>query len=186
MHRLIPVLVLSALVPGAVAADEVTDVLEGALAAYRAGDVEGARQDLDYAGRLLTEMKAAGLADFLPAADGWTRESADPQGPPGMAMAMFGGGASAAATYRRGDAAFTLTLVANAPMVSGIAAMMSGVTSLAGSQSRRIQRTDFAVEGDGLQGVIDGKVLVSASGTATIDDMAAVIGQMDFAALAAY
>jgi hypothetical protein len=171
---------------GPAAADEFTDVVEQALAAYRGGDVAGAREDLDYALKLLTEVKAKSLEGFLPAAPaGWTREAAEAEGA-GMAMAMFGGGAAAAATYRREAAEFTLTLIADSPMVSGIAAMVSGMASLAGSESRRIQRTSFAVSDGLLQGVVDGRVLVSAEGTASPDEMAAVIETMDFEALAAF
>lgn len=173
-----------ALAGGPAAADEFTDVVESALEAYRGGDVVGAREDLDYAMKLLGEAKAASLATFLPAAPaGWTREEAEAEGA-GMAMAMFGGGTAAAATYRKGtEAEFTLTLVANSPMVSAISAMVSGVASIAGTETRRIQRTEFAVNEGDLQGVAGGKVLVSASGTAPVDDMVAVIETMDLRAL---
>ncbi|MBA3326559.1 MAG: hypothetical protein H0T41_15265 [Rhodobacteraceae bacterium] len=184
MSFLIGVLALAALAAGPVVADEFTDVVESGLAAYRDGDVAAAREDLEYAVKLLTEMKAETLAKLLPAAPaGWTREAADTEGA-GFAMAMFGGGTTAAASYRKGDAEFTLTLVANSPMVSGIAAMVSGMSSMAGSETRRIQRTQFAVSEGEVQGVVADKVMVSASGTASVDDMAAVIEMMDFSALA--
>ncbi len=179
-------LALLALAVGPAAADEFTDVLESALKAYRDGDVAGAREDLDYAVKLLGEAKAASLATFLPAAPaGWTKEAAEAEGA-GMAMAMFGGGTAAAATYRREAAEFTLTLVANSPMVSAISAMVSGVASIAGTETRRIQRVQFAVNEGDLQGVVDGKVLVSASGTAPVDEMAAVIETMDLRALGTF
>lgn len=180
MRPLTPaVLALLVLTGGPAAADEFTDVLEGALKAYREGDVVGAREDLDYAVKLLAEKKAESLATFLPAAPaGWTRSDAEAEGA-GMAMAMLGGGTAAAASYRRGAEAFTLTLVANSPMVSAISAMVSGVASIAGTETRRIQRVQFAVNEGELQGVVGGKVLVSASGTAAVEDMVAVIEAMD-------
>lgn len=171
---------------GPAAADEFTDVLESALEAYRDGDVVGARADVEYATKLLDARKAETLAAFLPAAPaGWTREEAEADGA-GIAMAMFGGGTAAAATYRRADEQFTLTLVANSPMVSGMGAMVSSLAAVAGSGSRRIQRTEFAVSDGDLQGVVGGKVLVSADGTASLDDMAAVIDLMDLRALAEF
>lgn len=168
------------------AADEFREVVEGALEAYDAGDATAAREDLEYALRLLSEMKAEGLAAFLPPAPpGWTRSEAEASGA-GAAMAMLGGGSTAAAEYRRGSEAFTLTLVANSPMVSGVAAMISGMASLAGAQTRRIQRTVFAVQDGEVQGVVGGRVLVSASGDASAADMISVIETMDLRALAAY
>lgn len=181
-----PILAVAALLAlpgGHAAADEFTEVLESALEAYRAGDAVGAREDLDYALKLLDERKAASLATFLPAAPaGWTKAEAEAEGA-GMAMAMFGGGTAAAATYSKGAEAFTLSLVANSPMVSAISAMVSGVASIAGTETRRIQRVQFAVNDGDLQGVVGGKVLVSAAGTATVDDMAAVIETMDLRVL---
>jgi len=165
-------------------ADEFTDVVQSALEAYADGDITVAREELDYAMQLLTAMKADSLATFLPEPrEGWTREAAEAEGA-GPAMAMFGGGTAAAATYRRGAEEFTLTLLANSPMVSGIGAMVSGMASLGGSQTVRIQRTQFSVDGDEMQGVAGGKVLVSVSGNARVEDKTAHLEAMDFRALA--
>lgn len=184
MNILIRALALAAAVAGPGAADEFTDVVESGLAAYREGDVVAAQEELEYAMKLLGDMKAETLAKLLPAAPpGWTREAAETEGA-GFAMAMFGGGTTAAAAYSKGEAEFTLTLVANSPMVSGIAAMVSGMSSMAGSETRRIERTQFAVNEGELQGVVGDKVMVSASGSASVDEMAAVIETMDFKALA--
>jgi hypothetical protein len=185
LARAAAALLVAAAVAVPVAADEFTDVVEEALRAYRAGDVDAAREELDYAVKLLSEAKAASLSGFLPDAPGWTKEAAEGAGA-GFAMAMLGGGSAAAATYRRGAEEFTLTLVANSPMVGGIAAMVGGMSSLAGAETRRIQRTQFAV-GDGqLQGVVDGRVLVTAAGAAPVDAMVSVIELIDFRALAAF
>ena len=76
------------------AADEITDAIDGALAAYNDGDIAYATEELNYALQLLSEMKSETLAQFLPAAqDGWTREDDD-----GMAagLGMVGGIVSAA------------------------------------------------------------------------------------------
>jgi hypothetical protein len=75
MFRLLPaVLTAAALVAAPVSADEFTETLESALKAYGEGDITGARQDLDYAAKLLTALKAEALAKFLPEPPaGWTR-----------------------------------------------------------------------------------------------------------------
>jgi hypothetical protein len=101
-------------------------------------------------------------------------------------MAMLGGGTSAAATYRRDGEEFTLTLIANSPMVSGMAAMFSGMASMGGGRSLRIQRQTFSVSDGDVQGVVGGKVLVQAEGRAPVEDMQDHIEAMDLGALAAF
>jgi hypothetical protein len=95
MQRLFPAAVALALATLPAAADEFTDTLDSALKAYNSGDITGAREDLDYAGKLLTALKADALAKFLPEAPaGWTREAAsdDDSAAAGGLMGMFGGG----------------------------------------------------------------------------------------------
>jgi hypothetical protein len=185
MQRLLTAALASALAAAPAAADEFTDVVQSALDAYAEGDVGVTIEELDYAMKLLNDMKAASLAEFLPPAqDGWTREdSADAEGA-GMAMAMFGGGTTAAATYRKGETTFTITLVANSPMVSGLGGMLTGMAGMGGGKPIRIQRTQFVMNEGELQGVVDGQVLVSVSGEAPIEDKTAHLEAMDFKAIA--
>ena len=166
-------------------ADEFTDTLASALKAYNDGDVSGAREDLDYAGKLLGAMKSEALAKFLPAAlPGWTREDADESdSAAGGFMGMFGGGTTASATYRKDAQSFTITLVADLPMVNGLGAMISGVAGLAGGKPIRIQRVQFTQGDDGLQGVVNNKVMVNVSGDASVEDKTAALEAMDFKAL---
>ncbi len=167
----------------AASADEFTDVVDGALEAYEQGDITVAREELDYAMKLLSDLKAQSLAGFLPEAlPGWTRTEADAEGG-GMAMAMLGGGTTAAASYTDGSRELTITLMANSPMVSGVGAMITGMASLGGGKPIRIQRTQFGVNGDEMQGVVDGDVLVSVSGDASVEDKTAYLEAMDLKAL---
>jgi hypothetical protein len=165
------------------AADEFTDVIDSALSAYAEGDITIASEELDYAMKLLGQMKSASLAGYLPDAPaGWTREEAEADGS-GLAMSMFGGGTAAAATYRKSDAEMTVTLLANSPMVSSIGAMITGVAAMGGGKPIRIQRTQFSDNDGELQGVIDSKVMVSVSGNASLEDKQALLEAMDFKAL---
>jgi hypothetical protein len=175
---------LTASLAGPAGADEFTDTLESALKAYRDGDVTAARQDLDYAAKLLAAMKAESLARFLPAAlPGWTREDQGAEEGGGM-MAMLGGGTTAGASYTKaGGSEMTITLVANSPMVNGIAAMVGGIASM-GGKPMRIKRTEFADNDGELQGVVDGEVLISVSGDATVAEKTAYLEAMDFEGLA--
>ncbi|HRO12861.1 hypothetical protein [Amaricoccus sp.] len=184
MLRLTPAALVLALAQPA-AADEFTDTLESALEAYRSGDVSAAREDLDFAGKLLAAMKSEALAKFLPAAPGgWTRgEASDEEAAAGGMMGMFGGGTSAAATYTKGAEQVTVTLVADSPMVSGLGAMISGMAGLAGGKPLRIQRTEFTEQDGDLQGVVNGRVMVSVTGGASVEDKRAFLEAMDFGAL---
>lgn len=191
MPRILPALlalgVAAAPVAGPAAADEVTDTIESALEAYRDGNVTAAREDIDYAAKLLAAMRAESLAKLLPPAlPGWTRADADDEESGGM-MAMLGGGTAAAATYAKDDGTeIEINLMASSPMVSGIAAMVRSMGAMGGSKPMRIQRTEF-IESDGdLQGVVDGKVMISVAGDATTDEKKAYLETMDFDALAAF
>lgn len=165
-------------------ADEFTDTMESALKAYNDGDVDGARQDLDYAGKLLGSMKAESLSKFLPdALPGWTRAPAS-EGDTADFMGMFGGGTTAAATYNRDDSDLTVTLVANSPIVASVGGMITGLAGMAtGEKPIRIQRTEFRRDDQELQGVVNNKVMVSVSGSASIEDKKAFLDAMDFKAL---
>lgn len=164
-------------------ADEFTDVIASALEAYEQGDITVAREELDYAVALLKEMKSASLSEYLPdPLPGWTREEAEGDGS-GMAMAMLGGGTTAAATYRNDSTEMTITLIANSPIVSSIGGMITGMANLGGGKPTRIQRTQFADNDGELQGVIDSRILVSVSGSAPVEDKIAQLEAMDFAAL---
>jgi hypothetical protein len=61
--------------------------------------------------------------------------------------------------------------------------MISGVAGMGGGKPIRIQRTQFSANDDGLQGVVNGKVMVTVSGDASIEDKTAALEAMDFKAL---
>ncbi len=164
-------------------ADEFTDVVEGALEAYRAGDIGAARSDLEYAANLLAQMKSAGLAGFLPdALPGWERSDAEAEGM-SAGLGMFGGGTVAAASYSNPDGELTISLIADSPMLASFGAMFSGIAAAAGAKPMRIQRVQFADNDGELQGLVDNRVLVSVSGTASLESKKAYLEAMDMEAL---
>jgi len=185
MNSLLPLACALTVFAAPAVADEFTDTVEGALEAYKAGDVSAAQQDLEYAGKLLAAMKSESLAKFLPAAPaGWTREDAADGADASGVMGMFGGGTAASATYRRGEEEMTLNLIANSPMVTGMAGMLSGIAAVAGGKPMRIQRNEFALNDTDLQGVVEGKVMVSVGGNASVEDKTALVDSMDLGRLA--
>lgn len=164
-------------------ADEFTEVIDSALSAYAEGDITVASEELDYALKLLGQLKSESLGKYLPEAPaGWTREEAEADGS-GLAMSMFGGGTAAAASYRKDDAEMTLTLLANSPMVSTIATMITSVGAMGSGKPIRIQRTQFSNSDGELQGVVDNKVMISVTGNASLEEKQALLEGMDFKAL---
>ena len=181
---------LAALVIGALSvpaqADEVEEALQMALEAYQAGDINAAKEEIDYAAQLIAQMKAAGLSDFLPEAlDGWARAEND-QG--GAGMMGFGGGMTASATYSRDQDGIEIQLMADNQMVASMA-MMFGNAAMMGSmgQVKRIKRQKVVVTQQGeLQAMINNRIFVRISGSAPIEDKEAYFAALDFRGLQAF
>ncbi|MXU65663.1 hypothetical protein [Oceanomicrobium pacificus] len=179
MKRLLPATLALSIAAMPASADEIADVLRGALEAYEAGDVKTAKEDLDYAQQLLSEISAQSFAGYLPPPlDGWTREDQE------SSAGIFGGGLSAEALYSNGDTQFTLTLIADSPMIMGMSAMITGAGAALGGKPLRIQRERFIRQDGDLMGIVGNRVLVQASGDAAEEDIVATIDQMDFKAMA--
>ena len=164
-----------------VAADDVTDALDSARGAYEEGDIAYAIEELTYARQLMLEQKAASFSALLPKPlDGWTREISTEGN---AAMAMMGGGTTAEASYTKGGESFTITLIADSPMIAMMAGMIAN-PAMAGGKMVRVGRQKF-VDSDGeLSTVVDNRVLVQASGGAR-DAMIAHLEAIDYAALTA-
>lgn len=154
-------LVTALVLPTVAAADEVSDTLKSALTAYEEGDVQYALEELEYAKQLMQSMKTADLAKFLPEApDGWTREVSTEMN---AGMAMFGGGAGAEATYSDGTEEFTITIMADNPMVGALSGMMTNA-GLMGMKLERVGRQKYLNQDGELSGIVDGRILIQASG----------------------
>lgn len=162
-------------------ADEITDTLQSALDAYQAGDIAFALQDVAYATQLLNALKAEGLAAFLPPApDGWTRTD---NAEAGQALGFLGGGSAAEASYQGGGREVTLTLMADNPMVTAMAAMFGNATLMAQSgKVTRVGRVSFVDQGGEITGLIGNRVLVKAAGDA--EAAFDLLGAMDLRGLA--
>lgn len=184
MKRLIAAAALVVL-PGMPAlADDVTETLQSAIDAYEAGDVQYALEEIAYAQQLLQAMKAEGLTAFLPPApEGWTREI-DTEVNQGLAM--MGGGTGAEATYSGDGHDFTVTLMADNPMVGAMAAMFAN-PMLMGSTGKivRVGRQKFVNQDGEMTGLVDNRILVSASGAAP-EVMLPVLETIDYEALAGF
>lgn len=181
MRRLALAPALFALMTGPVFADDVTETLESAIQAYEEGDIQYALEELAYARQLLQAMRTESLASFLPEApEGWTREMGDDIS---AGLAMMGGGTGAEATYIGEGENFTLTIVANSPMVSAMAGLFSN-TALLGSAGKlvRVGRQKFLEQDGELSAVVDNRILIQASGAQT-ETMLPILERIDFEGL---
>lgn len=170
------------LIPAA-RADDVEATIEAALKAYRAGDVETAREELGFATQLLGQMKADALQAFLPEPlDGWERQDASHES---AAMPAFGGGQMASASYVMGDQTVEIQLMADNPMVTAMAGMFSGAAMMgAMGQVQRISGEKVVLTPDGeMQAMIDGRILVNISGSADDAAKSAYFEAIDLAGL---
>lgn len=179
-HALLAALLLSAPLAHA---DEIEDALNAALDAYRAGDFDVAKEEADFAATLLGQKKAAGLGDYLPAAfDGWTREDGEAQA---MGAAMFGGGLSASATYRRGGDTVEAQILADSPMIATMGAMLGAPAMMATiGEVRRKGGHRYIVTRDGeVMAMLAGRIMIQIGGSAPADDKAAYFEAIDLDAL---
>lgn len=163
------------------AADDVTDTIESALEAYRDGDVQYAIEELSYAQQLLQGMKTDSLTAFLPEPPpGWTREIDTEMN---AGLAMMGGGIGAEATYSDGSDSFTLTLLADSPMVMAMAGMLNNPTVMAAAGKMvRVGRQKFLDQDGELSTLVNNRVLIQASGAGT-DIMMPVLEAIDYRGL---
>ncbi|WP_212525178.1 hypothetical protein [Actibacterium sp. MT2.3-13A] len=183
MKRIFLSAALTAL-PLSAQADDVTDTLKSAIEAYEAGDVQYALEEIAFARQLLQAMKTEGLAGFLPPPpEGWSREVNTEMS---AGMAMFGGGTGAEAEYTGAEARFTVTLMADTPMVAAMAGMFANPMIMAASgRIIRVGRQKFLDQDGELTGLINGRVLVQASG-ADVAVMLPVLEAIDFEGLGAF
>ncbi len=159
-------------------ADEVTEVLTSATEAYTDGDYRYALEELSYAQQLINELRQSQLESFLPDAPAdWTRQD-------GQTYSQPGAGMSVSAVYRGSNGQFNLAIMLDSPQAAQISSMLANAASLGGqTKIVRVGRTKFLDQGHQVSGVIDGRIVVQASGsdkTALMD----AIESIDLRALA--
>ncbi|MEZ5675126.1 MAG: hypothetical protein R3D81_07780 [Thalassovita sp.] len=182
MPRLLSALTaLSLLLPLPALADEITDALDSAKAAYAEGDIQYAIEELEFARNKLLALKTDALGAYLPdAPDGWARTINSDMG---AGLAMMGGGVGAEANYDKQDGSdsYTITLMADNPMIASIAGMINNAAMM-GVKVERIGRQKFMVQDSEITGLVANRVLVKITGSSQ-DTMMAALEQMDFAAM---
>ena len=158
--------------------DEIMTTLQSAMDAYEDGDIQYALEELAYAQQLLNGLVAEGLQGFLPAPlDGWTM-TIDPDAAQGMGF--IGGGTIARGEYCGASGCFTVTLMADNPMVTSMGAMLGNAQMMAAmGPIVRINRQSFLNQDGNLSALISNRILVQAEDGET-DIMVEHLEQMDF------
>jgi len=144
-------------------ADEISDTIQSALDAYNAGDTTFAAEELAFAQQLLQEMSAMDLSDCLPdAPPGWTREVNTEMN---AGLTMMGGGVGAEAEYSDGSTTFTVRVMADNPMVTAMAGMLSNTALMAAmGKMTRVGRQKFVEQDGTMSTLVNNRVLVQAEG----------------------
>lgn len=174
--------------PPAAFADDVKDAIQAALEAYEAGDLVETKFSLDTASQLISEQRAATLAEVLPAAfDGWTAEDAEASGM-GVAAAMFGGGTTVSREYVKTGSRdnVEVALILDSPMVTQFAAIMSSpqMTASMGKSARFGRHRGLETSEGEFQIVVANRALVTVGGSASLEEKRAYAEKIDFDAIA--
>ncbi len=158
--------------------DEIMTTLQSAMDAYADGDIQYALDELAYAQQLLNGLVAEGLQAYLPEPlEGWTMTIDEEAG---QGMAFMGGGTIARGEYTGPGQSFTITLMADNPMVTSMGAML-GNSQMMATMGRivRINRQSFLDQDGDLSALIGNRILVQAEDGDT-EVMVRHLEQMDF------
>ena len=181
-------LALAAALPAA--ADEITDQIHEALRLYEAGDHQAAAGELEMAAMQIRQLRAGAVSDALPAPlSGWEGGEIETEAMPGMAM---GGASAASREYTKGRAEVEVQIMADSPMMQGLAMMLSNPMILANSGKKLIKVhgnkaiLDYDAEDQrGEMQIVAGTVLVTVDGHhVTQEDLQAYAEAVDYGLIA--
>lgn len=167
---------LAALITAPVLADDVTDSIEEASAAYESGDVATAVDSLNYAVQLLQQMKGDALTQLLPEPlAGWEAGEAESAA---VGAAMFGGGLTAERGYKKDKSRVDIQIVTDSPMLQGMMAMFTNPMFAASSggkmvkinKQKAIVKYDKAAKKGEIQLVVNNRHMVIVTGSKVSQD----------------
>lgn len=170
-------------------ADDVTDWMDEARAAYVAGKSDEAMQHLDTAAQLIRQQKGAKLEAALPAApEGWTRQESGSSG----GSSYLGGGTAATASYERqvGEtfSSCSVNIATDNPMLGMMMTAFASpmILSASGQKLIKVGSQKASLEYDAgdkngtIQVVVAQKVLVTVEGNGVSEEelraFAAMVG----------
>ncbi|MBD3794024.1 MAG: hypothetical protein IE889_07710 [Campylobacterales bacterium] len=125
-------------------ADEVTDILEESITAYKEGDYVQVKENLTYVLELLKQKKGESLKTILPEAlNGWQAEEATSET---AGAGMLGGGTNVSRVYKKDKSEITVSIVTDSPLMQSIGMMMSNPMFASGGKLTRINREKAMVK----------------------------------------
>lgn len=176
-------LLIGAAIP-ALAADDVADAIDQARKAYQAGDMAGAKQQLDLASQLIGQRNAEAFMALLPAPlSGWKGEKPQAQA---VGAAMFGGASAASRSYTnaKGDNV-EVSITGDSAMLMSLLPMLNN-PAMAGAMGKLIrignQRAIQTHDGD-IMMLINNKFVVNVRGSADVATKLAYAKAVDIAKL---
>lgn len=127
--NLAPLSAILCVFPLSALADPVVDALDAAKAAYEAGDLGKAIDETGEATSAMQLKQSEALAVFLPdAPDGWTK-TINPDMAAGLAY--VGGGSGVEASYQNDAVTFSISMIADSPMLESMLPMFQDPNMLA-------------------------------------------------------
>ncbi|MFB9886350.1 hypothetical protein [Balneatrix alpica] len=168
--------------------DEVLNSLEAAKSAYQAGNIQEAKEALEYGLALLSQQRGNALATALPEAlPDWSRslESSDSS----AMLSMMGGGLQTEAYYQHQNGQSVIVrIIADSVMNTSLAMAFNNPGMLASmGKLSRIEGHKVIMDEEGsLQTLIANRFLIQIEGDASAEEKSAYFRQLDFAALQAF
>jgi hypothetical protein len=184
-HGIAAVLLVAASASGA-RADDVTDQINEALKAYQNHDTQTAIAALAAASNLLRQVRAEGLKKLLPAVPpGWTADNAESTA---VGAAMLGGGNTASRTYHNGSQRVEVQIIADSPMLQGMAALLNSPLAAMGGMKTVVvsgRRMSYNDSDNSYMTLVADKVIVKVEGSKDTPDptLKSFIGAIDFVAI---
>jgi hypothetical protein len=185
-HGLAAVLLMIAASVSGACADDVTDQINEALKAYQNHDTKTAIAALDAASSLLRQARAEGLKKLLPAVPpGWTADNAESTA---VGAAMLGGGTTASRTYHNGSQRVEVQIMADSPMLQGMAALLNSPLAAMGGMKTVVvsgRRMSYNDSDNSYMTLVADKVIVKVDGNKDTPEptLKSFIGAIDFAAI---
>jgi len=158
-------------------ADDVTDTVEEAMAAYKKGEYKKAGEDLAYALEIINQKKGNNLKSLFPEPlAGWNADEAQAQ-----SGGIYGGGTLLSRYYRKApssddvespEQSVSIEFIMDSPMMQGVIMMMSNpaIATADGGELTRVKREKAVVKYDresrtgDVKMVIDSRILITVTG----------------------
>lgn len=165
---------VAALFFNTVMADEITDVMTEASAAYKKGEYVQMKEDLTYVLELLRQKKSENLKIILPdALAGWSAEDAVSET---AGTGMLGGGTTISRVYKRENSTVTISLITDSPLMQSIGMMLSNPMFASGGKVKRINREKAMITYQAQQKsgeitlAIDKRFIITTKGTGVTEE----------------